>query len=183
MAARDGFRIDDARAVGLRYLGWPGPAVSADAAGRAPQQKNGTRDLPPRFEVFGIHLEIDTGRSAIVLADGVDGRGIAEASFVFRQCFGIEKAQALFGFCKFLFDEPVGVGAHHPFWQIVWLDIEEPMPGERGPLLVDVIVQMMLRNNVEDCRAQDLFRMIQAHSMQNAGATVVAGSVEAIETK
>ena len=113
----------------------------------------------------------------------MDGRRIAEAAFVFGKRFGIEEAQALLGFCQLLFDEPVGIGAHHPLGQIEWLNIEEPVPGKRRPLLVDVVVQVMLRNDVEDRRARDLFRMIEAHAMQHAGAAIMPGRVEFVETK
>ena len=49
--------------------------------------------------------------------------------------------------------------------------------------LLMLIVQMVLRNDVEDRRASDLLRMIDAHAMQNAGATIVAGGVEFVEAE
>ena len=38
---------------------------------------------------------------------------------------------------------------------------------------------MMLRDDVEDRRARDLLRLIEAHAVEHAGAAVVAGGVEA----
>ena len=67
--------------------------------------------------------------------------------------------------------------------QVVGLDIEEPVPGERAPLPCDVVEQMMLRDDVEDRRALDLVRMIEAHAMQHARAAIMAGGVESVEAE
>ena len=42
---------------------------------------------------------------------------------------------------------------------------------------------MMLRDDVEDRRARDLLRMIEAHAVQHAGAAIVAGGIEPVEAE
>ena len=96
---------------------------------------------------------------------------------------GIEETETLLRLRKLLFDEPVGIDTHHPLGQVEWLDIEKPVPGERRPLFVDVVVQVMLRNDVEDRRAHDLLRMIETHAMQYAAAAIMSGSVKFVEPK
>src|SRR5260221_3837926 len=91
---------------------------------------------------------------AIVLAHGVNGRGIAEIALVLGDCRRIEEAQALLGLGELLLDEIVGIGAHQPLGKIVRLNHEEPVPGESVPLARYVVVQMMLRDDVEDWRAR-----------------------------
>ena len=165
VSRRDRLCANNIGCVSPPDLGRAGLAVAADAAVRAPQEEHGTFDLAPGFKIPGIHFKIDPCCCTIVLADRVNGRRITEAPLVFCQGFRIEKAQTLFGFCELLFDEPVGISAHHSLGQVVRLDIEEPVPGERRPSLVDVVVKVMLRNDVEDRRASDFFGMIEAHSM------------------
>src|SRR5262245_15550631 len=118
--------------------------VASHTSGRTPQKKYGTFDPAAGRKIFCVHLQIDSGCGPVVLANRVDGCRIAEAAFVFGKRFGIEETETLLGFCELFFDEPVGIGAHHPLGQVEWLDIEEPVPGERRPLLVDVVVQVML---------------------------------------
>ncbi len=135
------------------------------------------------FEVLGIHLEIDAKRGAIVLADGVNGFRIAEAAFVFGKRRRIEEAQPLLGFRKLLLDEPVGVRTHHALGQIVGLNIEEPVPGERAPLPADVVEQVMLRDDIEDRRARDFLRVVEAHAMQDTRAAVMARRIKIVEAE
>jgi hypothetical protein len=56
--------------------------VAADAAGRAPKQQQRTGDLAAGGEILGIHREVDAVGGTVVLAHGVNGRGIAEAALV-----------------------------------------------------------------------------------------------------
>ena len=123
------------------------------------------------------------GAGAVVLADRVDRLRIAEAAHEVRERRRIEEAQALLGLGELLLDEPVGIGAHHLLGQVVGLDVEEPVPGERRPGLGDVGVEIVLRNDVDDRRARDLLRMVEAHAVQHARAAVVAGGVEALEAE
>ena len=51
------------------------------------------------------------------------------------------------------------------------------------PLARHVVEQMVLRDDVEDGRARDLVRMVEAHAVQHARAAVVAGGVEAVEAE
>src|SRR5690349_5178973 len=139
MSGRDSLRIDDVRRIGLPDFCRSRIAMSADAAGRAPEQKHGTLDFAARREIFSVHFQIDASRSTVILADRVNGCRISKAAFVFSQCILVEKAEALFGFCKLLLDEPIGVGTHHSLRQIERLNIEEPMPGEGRPWLVAVV--------------------------------------------
>ena len=48
---------------------------------------------------------------------------------------------------------------------------------------VDVVVQVMLRDDVEDRRPRYLFRMIEAHAMQHAAAAIVARSIKFVEAE
>ena len=48
---------------------------------------------------------------------------------------------------------------------------------------IDVVVQVMLRDDVEDGRARNLRRMIEAHAMQHARAAIVAGREEPLEAE
>src|SRR4029078_9581813 len=94
-----------------------------------------------------------------------------------------EEAQPLLVICKLLFDEPIGVRTHHAFGQIVGLNIEEPVPRERAPLPADVIEQLMLRSDVEDCRARDFLWVIEAHAMQDPRAAVMARRIKRVEAE
>ena len=49
--------------------------------------------------------------------------------------------------------------------------------------LRDVVVEIVLRNDVDDRRARDLLRMVEAHAVQHARAAVVTGGVEAVEAE
>src|ERR1700729_4257400 len=42
---------------------------------------------------------------------------------------------------------------------------------------------MMLRDDVEDRGARDLFRTIEAHAVQHAGAAIVPGAIELVEAE
>ena len=46
-----------------------------------------------------------------------------------------------------------------------------------------MIEDVMLRHDIEDGRARDLVRMIEAHAVQHAGAAIVTGGVEALVTE
>jgi len=120
-------------------------------------------------------------RGAVIFAHGVDSRAVAEIALVFSERGGIEEAQALLGLGELLLDEIVGIGAHQPLGKIVRLDHEKPMPGESAPLPRHVVEQMMLRNDVENGGTRDLFRMVEAHAVEHAGAAIMAGGVEALE--
>src|SRR5262249_56349993 len=50
-----------------------------------------------------------------------------------------------------------------------------------APLPRHVVEQMMLGNDVENGGTRDLFRMIEAHAVEHAGAAIMAGGVEALE--
>jgi hypothetical protein len=110
----------------------------------------------------------------------VHGRRVAHIALVFGERRRIEEAQALLGLGELLLDEEVRIGAHQMLGEIVGLDHEEPVPGERAPGLGDVVEQMMLRDDVEDGRARHLVRMIEAHAVQHARAAIVAGGEEAL---
>src|SRR5215468_3552086 len=71
--------------------------VAADAAGRAPQQQHRTGTLASGGEILAVHGEVDAVGGAVVLAHGVDGRGIAEVALVFGERRRVEEAQALLG--------------------------------------------------------------------------------------
>ena len=135
MSRWDRLGADDIRSVVAPDFGGPRFAVAAYATGRTPQQKHRAFDSAACGKILGVHLQIDTGCCAIILANGMDGRRVSEATFVFGKGALIEEAQALFGFRQLLFDKPIGIGAHHPLRQVVGLYVEEPMPGERCPLL------------------------------------------------
>src|SRR5499427_8457009 len=160
-----------------------GFVIAADAAGRAPQQQHRAGYLAPGGEVRGIHVEIDAMGGAIVLAHGVDGGRIAEIALVLGERRRIEEAQPLLGLRQLPLDEIIVVGAHQSLGKIIGLDHEEPVPGEGAPLARHVVEQMMLRDDVEDGRARDLLRMIEAHAVEHAGAAIMAGGVEALETE
>src|SRR6185437_4634452 len=150
---------------------------------RTPQKKHRTFYLPPRLKILSVHFEVDAERGAIVLADRVNGRRIAEAALVFGQRIVVEKAQALLGFSELLFDEPIRIGAHHALRKIEGLNIEKPVPGKCAPLPRDMVEQVVLRNDVEDRSAAHLVRVIEAHPMQYARAAIVAGGIESVEAK
>src|SRR5262249_52003999 len=79
--------------------------VAADAAGRAPQQQHRTGNLASGGEILAVHGEVDAVGGAVVLAHGVDGRGIAEVALVFGERRRVEEAQALLGLGELLLDE------------------------------------------------------------------------------
>ena len=113
----------------------------------------------------------------------MNGFRIAEAALVFGERRRIEEAQTLLGLRELLLDEPVRVRTHHALGQIVGLNVEEPVPGEHAPLPADVIEQVMLRNDVEDCRARDFLRVVEAHAMQDTRAAVVACGIKLVEAE
>ena len=76
-----------------------------------------------------------------------------------------------------------GSDAHQLLGHRRRLDVEEPVPGKRRPVLVDVVEQMMLRNDVEDRRALHALGMIEAHAVRHARAAVVAGHHEGLEAE
>src|SRR5262249_57830847 len=106
---------------------------------------------------------------------------VAEIALVFGERGRIEEAQALIGLSELLLDEIVGIGTHQPLGKIVRLDHEKPMPRESAPLPRHVVEQMMLGNDVENGGTRDLFRMIEAHAVEHAGAAIMAGGIEALE--
>src|SRR5436190_2098528 len=84
-----------------------GLVVAADAAGGAAGQQQRARNLAAGLEVGLVHGQVDLHASAIVLADGVDGFGMAEAALVFGERLFTEEAQALPSLRELLLDEPV----------------------------------------------------------------------------
>src|SRR5205085_7102173 len=87
----------------------PRVVVAADAAGRAPEQQHRAGDLAAGLEISLVHGKVDAHRRPVILADGVDGRGVTEAAHVFGERLLAEEAQALLGLPKLLTDEPVGI--------------------------------------------------------------------------
>ena len=183
MPARQRLGAADVGRVLLPDLARGRLAVAADAAGRAPQNERRARDLLARLEVLGVHLEIDPGAGAVILADGADGFRIAEAALVFLQRLLAEEPQALLGLGELVLDEPVRIGAHQLLGHRRRLDVEEPVPGKRRPVLVDVVEQMMLRDDVEDRRALHAIRMIETHAVRHARAAVVTRHHECLEAE
>src|SRR5579864_2855643 len=109
MSARQRLGAADVAGVALPDLARARSGVAADAAGRAPQQQHRAGDLAPGFEVFGVHVEIDAGAGAIILAHGMHRRRIAEIALVLGECRRIEEAQALFGLRQLLLDEEIRI--------------------------------------------------------------------------
>ena len=69
-----------------------GIMVTADAPGRTPEQQHRAGNLVTSLEILLVQIEVDTKGRAVILADGMNGFGIAEAAHVFAQRLLVEEA-------------------------------------------------------------------------------------------
>src|SRR6516165_5418592 len=107
MSARQRLGAADVAGIALPDLAGARPGVAADAAGRAPQQEHRAVDLAPGLEVLAVHVEVDAGAGAIVLAHGVHRRRIAEVALVLGDRRRVEETQSLLRLRQFLLDEEI----------------------------------------------------------------------------
>src|SRR5665213_1266824 len=147
--------------------------VAPDTALGAPQQQHRAFDLAAGGDIGGIHREVDAEGGAVVLAHAVPGRRILEAADVFRERLGREEFEAVRPLAELFADVEFGIGAHHPLRQVEGLRHEEPVPGDQAPGAGDMGQQMMRRHDVDQRRARDLVRVIEAHPVQHARAALI----------
>ena len=128
---------------------WPQSSERPRTSGkRSPQtritSKSGTRcPLAPHrtssgtsdraAEVGLVVDEVDRRPGAVVLAGGVNRRGVAEAALVLGHRLGVEVGPGAPA-AEHPVEEVLGLGADHPLGQPVRLDQEEPVEGGGGDL-------------------------------------------------
>ena len=154
-------------------------AVS-DEAVRTPQNQQCAGDPAACRGVDLVVFEIDGGGSAVVLTACADRIGVAEAAHVFRYRLFVEDRARAGLLLEFSAQKVLGRAADENFGQIGFLCEEEPVVVNGRQGAVHIRENMSGRHDVEDCGPFDSLGVVEAESMGDSGAAVVAHNRETV---
>ena len=152
---------------------------AAHIAGFAPQGQVRAVDLV--VKVRFVVGQVDAGAGAVVLAGAVYRRRVAEAADILLNGLRRENGFPVGHALEAGTDEIVGVGANHPFREIVGLDEKEPVVGVGGHSLVDDAEHMAGRHNVQGGQLADAFRVVFGQAVRHPRAPVVAAQEKGLK--
>src|SRR5919205_4058230 len=117
----------------------------------------------------------------IILAAGMDGLRVAEATLVLGVGSGVEEVDARAPPTELLAQVVVRIGPDEVLRQIVGLDEEEPMVVGRREVLVRRLKYVVCRYDIQDSELRNSLRMVQSHPVRDAAAPIVTYDGERIE--
>ncbi len=144
-----------------------------DRAEFAPDRQQRCRHA--RIRVLGIMVDVDRRRRAIILTDGVAGRGIVVAAQIFRERRGLCCARRLDLAVDVLAQEHLRIGGDHALGQRRGLNQEKPPEIAGGEFLVGAGIHRRRRCDIDYGNARDRVGMVQRHAVRDPAAAVVAG--------
>src|SRR5579864_2444378 len=117
-------------------------------------------------------VQVDGGARAVILAGGMNHRGILETSQIFGEGILVESrgGEAI----EARFEPKLGAVANHRFRERRLLNQKEPVKTGSGPFLGDVVKKLVGRNNIENSDFGHAFGVIESHAVRYPPAAVVA---------
>jgi hypothetical protein len=128
--------------------------------------------------IVGVMLQIETGRRAVIFADGMDGAGQpVTAQILLEERFAGHTLRLALR-PQMRAQEILRVRLDQPLRQRRRLDQEEPPEIQRGEALVSACVHGGGGRNIQHGHALNRIRMIQRHTMGHAAAAVMTDDAE-----
>ena len=154
-------------------------------AGLAPEHQHRAEDLFPRPEIGLVVLDIGGGAGTIILAGGVDARGIVEGFGVGGHCQRVEGLDLLGSRpARDRVVEPAGrVGLDQLLRHRLGLGQEGPVIDLHGARRVHALPHRDGRQDVEQDEPLDPAGMVEREAIGDAGAAVMADHGEAVEAE
>ena len=157
--------------------------MAADEAVLSPQgqQRDGHLLAPGGGRV--VVRQVGAGGGAVVLAGGVDHRGVAKAPDVLVHRPGVEGLAAASQGAHPAPDPAVRVEAEHVLGERLGLGEEEPVPVAKAEGPVGVVKGVAGGDDVQHRYLGDRLRVVEDHPVADPGAPVVAYDGELIEAQ